>query len=173
MIFLTQNSNIRRIDELGRVVIPKDIRKKLHIKDNEPLEIFIDNDEIKIRKYSSLPDIIEFIKKLIDIGNRITGNSYIVTDREKIIASTDETFEAVNLDSYLENLVFNCQEEKNSPFEFQNETDKISGFANIVPIIIDNDRCGLIIEYAKNKELKTQDTIKIFKNLVENSLSNY
>ena len=80
---MTQNSNIRRIDELGRIVIPKDIRKKLHIKDNEPLEIYIDQEEIKIKKYSALPDILEYIKYLIDIGNRITNNKYIVMDREK------------------------------------------------------------------------------------------
>lgn len=75
-MILTENSNIRRIDELGRIVIPKDIRKKLHIKDSEPLEIFIENGDIHIKKYSSFPDVIEYTDFLIDSSSRITLNKY-------------------------------------------------------------------------------------------------
>ncbi len=170
---MTQNSNIRRIDELGRIVIPKDIRKKLHIKDNEPLEVFIDNGEIRIRKYSSLPDIIEFIRHLIDIGNRIAGYSYIITDREKIIAATNTSLDTIPLDSTLETLVLSCQEEKNSEINYKIGDCEIKGRANIVPIIVDNDRSGLIIEYSTSGEVKNQEIIKIFKNLIETNLNNY
>jgi len=103
VIKLNQNSNIRRIDELGRVVIPKDIRKKLHIKDNEPLEIFISNDEIHIKKYSSIDDITVYIKYLVDMFNRITQNKYIVTNRESIIASTEQKFNGIELNKCIEN----------------------------------------------------------------------
>ncbi len=173
MIILTQNSNIRRIDELGRIVIPKDIRKKLHIKDNEPLEIYIDNNEIKIKKYSAMPDIIEFIKYLIDIGNRTTNNLYIITDREKIIAATEESLENKQLNTYLENLVLTAKEENNFPLDTEIENNKLKNNVNIVPIIIDNDRSGIIIEYNKTKSLDNLSTIKIFKNLIEKNLNNY
>lgn len=170
---MTQNSNIRRIDELGRIVIPKDIRKKLHIKDNEPLEIFIDNGDIKIKKYSSLPDIIEYIKHLIDIGNRIAGYTYIITDREKIIAASDNQLESIPLNETLENLVLTCQEVKNTPIDYKIGNYQIKGNANIVPIIVDNDRSGLIIEYSQDSEVRNQEIIKIFKNLIETNLNNY
>lgn len=170
---MTQNSNIRRIDELGRIVIPKDIRKKLHIKESEPLEIYVDDGIIKIKKYSSLPDIIDYIKKLIDIGNRITGQAYIVTNRDEVIASTNTTIESAKLDRALENLVLKCQDEKNVPIDFNFDEIKIAGYANIVPIIIDNDRSGIIVEYNETGEIKNQETIKIFKNLIENALNNY
>lgn len=172
MINLTQNSNIRRIDELGRIVIPKDIRKKMHIKDNEPLEIYIDSDEIKIKKYSSLPDVLEFIKYLVDIGERITNNKYIVTDRDHIISASNSELLDSPLNPYLENLVTDCREEKNITLNTSISGEEITGRANIVPIIVDNDRSGLIIEY-NDKDLLDQNTIKIFKNLIESRLNNY
>ena len=45
---------VRRIDELGRVVIPKEIRRTLRIKEGDPLEIFTDRDELMLKKYSQL-----------------------------------------------------------------------------------------------------------------------
>ncbi len=168
-----QNSNIRRIDELGRVVVPKDIRKKLHIKDNEPLEIYIENNEIHIRKYSSLPDIIEFIRYLVDIGHRITGNTFIITDREHIIASNVSEYLNLSLNDKLESLVLNSRELKNEKIELEIKSDiKLTGYFNIYPIIIDNDRSGVIIEFSSNA-LQNDFVVKIFKNLLENKLSNY
>lgn len=172
MINLQQNSNIRRIDELGRVVIPKDIRKKMHIKDNEPLEIFIEGEEIKIKKYSSLPDVIEFIRYLVDLGNRITEHFFIVTDREKVIAATDTSLISLELDPKIEEQILNCSIEKNKEIEYRIGQKEISGKANILPIIVDNDRSGIIIEYDAS-DIKNDDTIKIFKNLIESRLNNY
>ena len=53
---------VRRIDELGRVVIPKEIRKTLRIKESDPLEIFTDKDSLVIKKYSPISSIGEFAK---------------------------------------------------------------------------------------------------------------
>ena len=173
MITLTQNSNIRRIDELGRIVIPKDIRKKMHIKDSEPLEIYIENDEIRIKKYSSLPDIIEYIKFLIDTGSRITSNEYILTTRDDILASTDEDFQGKSLKEDLKNLVLTCTEMKNEKIQFLIDDMILMGYANITPIIVDNDRTGLLIEYNKDRELKNNEIVKVFANLIEKQLNNY
>jgi len=171
---LNQNSNIRRIDELGRIVIPKDIRKKLHIKDNEPLEIFIEDNEIRIKKYSALPDIIEHIKYLADMGNRITNNKYIITDRTHIIAATNKEYEGEVLAATLESFVLTGAEIKN---DFMNlslsSTYQISANINIAPILVDNDRSGVIIEYNEEKTLPNDNIVKIFKNLIEKKLNNY
>lgn len=168
---MKENSNIRRIDELGRIVIPKDIRKKLHIKNNEPLEIYIEEGEIKIKRYSSMPDIIEYIKFLIDIGNRITGNNYIITDRETILAATNSNYIDVPLGDELEDFVMEAKEEKNASFSMNIGDTALNTKANIVPLIIDNDRSGIIIEY--NDNLNSDYVIKIFKNLIEERLNNY
>ncbi len=63
---------VRNIDELGRLVVPKELRKKLGIKENDPVEIYVEGDKIVIAKYRSLchfcgaaTDVIEFRDKII------------------------------------------------------------------------------------------------------------
>ena len=55
---------VRRIDELGRVVIPKEIRKTLRIKEGDPLEIFTDRDELMMKKYSPVQSMGELQRAL-------------------------------------------------------------------------------------------------------------
>lgn len=170
---MTENSNIRRIDDLGRIVIPKDIRKKLHISDGEPLEIFIENGEIHIKKYSSLPDVIEYIEYLIDTASRITNNKFIVTDREKIIASSENRFKEKELDKFLKNEVLTCKEEKGKKVEIKLDSETLEAYVNIMPIIIDTDRAGLLMEYNDEREVAPSDISKMIKNLIEKQLNNY
>lgn len=173
MITLAQNSNIRRIDELGRIVIPKDIRKKLHMRDNEPLEIYIEEDEIRIKKYSYLPDINEFTDYLVDMGSRITKNDFIIADREHIVSSSISELTNLPLGTYLDTCLTSCKEEKNIKADFKIQDYQLEGYMNMVPIIIDNDRSGLIVEFNKSAEIKSTDTMRVFKNLIEQRLNNY
>ncbi|HRF36838.1 MAG TPA: AbrB/MazE/SpoVT family DNA-binding domain-containing protein, partial [Clostridia bacterium] len=53
---------VRRIDDLGRIVIPKEIRRTLRIRDGESLEIFVDKEMIALKKYSSMDDMTEIAK---------------------------------------------------------------------------------------------------------------
>lgn len=170
---MTENSNIRRIDELGRIVIPKDIRKKLHIKDSEPLEIFISEGEIRIKKYSSLPDILEYIDYLLDTSSRITNNKYIVTNRERIISSSDINLKNNKLDKNLEELVLKCTEIKNELMEFTIDEKNIRTHINATPLIVDTDRIGLLIEYNEEIQLNNDYMTKFLKNLIEKQLNNY
>lgn len=55
---------IRRIDDLGRVVVPKEIRKYVGIKEGDPLEIFVDEDKIILKKYESFVGLKELIRRL-------------------------------------------------------------------------------------------------------------
>ena len=75
----------RRIDDLGRIVIPKEIRKNLKIKENEVLEIFINNDEIILKKFSPFNDSEKVLSDYIKVINDMTGNDVIITDRDKVI----------------------------------------------------------------------------------------
>lgn len=77
---------IRRIDELGRIVIPKEIRKNLRIKNGESLEIFVDNDDIILKKYSPIENIESVASKYADIFNQVIKHSIIITDRDRVIA---------------------------------------------------------------------------------------
>ncbi|HEY8449755.1 MAG TPA: stage V sporulation protein T [Bacillota bacterium] len=78
---------VRRIDDLGRVVIPKEIRRTLRIREGDPLEIFVDRDgEVILKKYSPIGELGDFAKEYADALHDATGHIALVTDRDVIIA---------------------------------------------------------------------------------------
>ena len=81
---------VRRIDELGRIVIPKEIRKNLNIREGESLEIFIDNNTLLMQKFSKInshQDEVKEILKYISEAFNININLY---DRDKLLIYTNE-----------------------------------------------------------------------------------
>ena len=77
---------IRRIDELGRIVIPKEIRKNLRIKNGESLEIFVDDEDIILKRYSPVESLDTIALKFVNTFNQVIKHNVIVTDRNKVIA---------------------------------------------------------------------------------------
>ena len=79
---------VRRIDDLGRIVIPKEIRRNLRIKEGENLEIFIDNENIILKKYSMMNKINDLAQELTDAIYTFTHHNVFITDRDTIIAGS-------------------------------------------------------------------------------------
>lgn len=78
---------VRRIDDLGRVVIPKEIRRTLRIREGDPLEIFVDREgEVILKKYSPIGELGTFAKEYADSLHETTGHISIIADRDVIIA---------------------------------------------------------------------------------------
>ncbi|MDQ7794397.1 MAG: stage V sporulation protein T [bacterium] len=78
---------VRRIDDLGRVVIPKEIRRTLRIREGDPLEIFVDRDgEVILKKYSPIGELGDFAKEYADSLNEAIGHIALIADRDQIIA---------------------------------------------------------------------------------------
>ena len=78
---------VRRIDDLGRVVIPKEIRRTMRIREGDPLEIYTSRDgEVIFKKYSLLGGMEDFAGQLCDTMSRSTGSICAVTDRDTVIA---------------------------------------------------------------------------------------
>ena len=78
---------VRRIDDLGRVVIPKEIRRTLRIREGDPLEIYTERDgEVIFKKYSPMGDLAEPAGQLCDSITKNTGHIAAVCDRDSIIA---------------------------------------------------------------------------------------
>ena len=77
---------VRRIDELGRIVIPKEIRKTLHIKNGENLEIFINDDQIILKKYSELGNLSELSDTIAKTLNLYLKTSVLISDTDKFIS---------------------------------------------------------------------------------------
>lgn len=78
---------VRRIDDLGRVVIPKEIRKTLRIREGDPLEIFTAKDgEVILKKYSPIGELNEFSQEYSETLGETLGHGVVVTDLDSIIA---------------------------------------------------------------------------------------
>jgi len=78
---------VRRIDDLGRVVIPKEIRRTLRIREGDPLEIYTEKDgEVIFKKYSPMGDLSDFAAQICDSIGKNTGRIAAVSDRDAIIA---------------------------------------------------------------------------------------
>ena len=78
---------VRRIDDLGRVVIPKEIRRTMRIREGDPLEIYTSRDgEVIFKKYSLLGGVEDFAGHLCETMSRSTGSICAVTDRDTVIA---------------------------------------------------------------------------------------
>ena len=78
---------VRRIDDLGRVVIPKEIRRTMRIREGDPLEIYTDTDgQVIFKKYSPLGELSEFAAQICDALHKTTGSIAVVCDRDAVIA---------------------------------------------------------------------------------------
>lgn len=89
---------VRRIDDLGRVVIPKEIRRTMRIREGDPLEIYTDRDgEVIFKKYSPIGELSTFAVEYADAVSRTGGFPVLVTDRDAVIAAS-----GISKKSYME-----------------------------------------------------------------------
>ncbi len=79
---------VRRIDELGRIVIPKEIRKTLKFREGEPLEIYAFKDEILLKKYSIISNVLETAESIVSCLTEVTQKLVLITDGDKVIATS-------------------------------------------------------------------------------------
>ena len=78
---------VRRIDDLGRVVIPKEIRRTMRIREGDPLEIYTDREgEVIFKKYSPIGELAQFASQYAETLNKTCGISVVICDRDAVIA---------------------------------------------------------------------------------------
>lgn len=155
------NSGItRRIDELGRIVVPKELRNNLGIRDGEPLLISTQDDSIIIKKFSKIETIEEKINKYVKIFMDSLDIKILITDREKVI--NNEAKE--NIDSKLKDLIDNRESYKS---ENQENILNLNGYFIIEPIISSSDSIGLVILYSETNHILNYEHIaKILSKLI-------
>ena len=143
---------VRRIDELGRIVIPKEIRRNLGIRDGENMEIFTENDSIILKKYYRMRANSDLASSLCELVYNSFNYKIIITDREKIIAyaglSSDIKGHILNSE-YLQ--IIEAREIKireNTSLSFGEYT--LNGNFVFIPIISLNDSIGLVIMYSES-----------------------
>lgn len=80
---------VRRIDDLGRVVIPKEIRRTLRIREGDPLEIYTATDgEVIFKKYSPVGELSAFASQYAEVLSRVSGLPVIICDKDHVIAAS-------------------------------------------------------------------------------------
>ncbi len=79
---------VRRIDDLGRIVIPKEIRRTLHIRESDPLEIYTDREgQIILKKYSPIGEMSTFARQYAESLAQVSGHAAVIADRDQFIAA--------------------------------------------------------------------------------------
>ncbi len=141
---------VRRIDDLGRVVIPKETRRSLRIKSGEPLEIFVDEEMIILKKYSSMNGLENLAQNYVDAIYTLTKHNVVITDRDNIIAvggTLKKKYAGKLVSKYIESLINNrknfLQREKHA-IEISVDDKEEASFA-VSTIIVNGDAIGLMI----------------------------
>ncbi len=148
---MKQTGVTRKIDELGRIVIPKEIRKNLGIRDGEALEIFTSEDSIILKKYFEVRKYEDLSCRLCELIKNIYNVDLVITDREKVITSSNkEIVENAKLNNKLLEFIDNRKMFITKELSTINLGVDISGYFTIIPIIASSDSLGLVIIISYN-----------------------
>ena len=162
----------RRIDDLGRIVIPKEIRKNLKIRENETLEIFIDNEDIILKKFSSLDDMDKVFERFIKVLEEISLNNILITDTQKIIKTSknkEYDYSSKEIGSHVIASINNKESHLSKGIVELTLNKEVDANYYIKPIINNGDVLGTIIVFG-NKEIneKTISSIDVIAKLIIN-----
>lgn len=157
---------VRRIDDLGRVVVPKEIRRTLRIREGDPLEIFTDREgQIILKKYSPIGELGQFAKQYAESLAQTTGHIIAITDKDQLIAvsggmkkellSKPITHELEEVINERESITA-AKEDKNF-IRISSDDDNEYTYQVIYPIISEGDAIGSVIILTKEAKTKLGD----------------
>lgn len=158
---------VRRIDDLGRVVVPKEIRRTLRIREGDPLEIFTDREgEIILKKYSPIGELGTFARQYADTLAQTTGYTVCITDRDQVIAAAgaakkDMLGKSISkgLDEVIEgraNVSATKQEKKYVALTEEDNEEFVS--QTISPILCEGDAIGSVAILGRDANAKMGET---------------
>src|SRR5690554_4802800 len=147
---------VRRIDDLGRVVIPKEIRRTLRIREGDPLEIFTEKDgEVILKKYSPIGELSEFAFQYADSIHKTSGHITCITDKDGVVAVSGvskKEFANKTISEELEKIIkdkstYVTQAPEDVPVSIVKGQDGGTGYTAqiIVPIISEGDSIGSVM----------------------------
>ncbi|MGN1401643.1 MAG: stage V sporulation protein T [Bacillus sp. (in: firmicutes)] len=151
---------VRRIDDLGRVVIPKEIRRTLRIREGDPLEIFVDRDgEVILKKYSPISELSDFAKEYAEALYDSLGSPVLICDRDTYITVAGGSKKDY-LNRSISDLIESTMEDRNSVLETQkSQISLVDGFTEEVqsytigPIVANGDPIGAVVIFSKESTL--------------------
>lgn len=152
---------VRRIDDLGRVVIPKEIRRTLRIREGDPLEIFVDRDgEVILKKYSPIGELGDFAKEYAESLFESTNHITMISDRDSMIAVAGASKKEY-LEKSVGSVVESVMESRKTSLEtnsgdyelIRDVSEQYTSFV-IAPIIAGGDPIGSVLLLSKEEGMK-------------------
>ncbi len=164
---------VRRIDDLGRVVIPKEIRRTLRIREGDPLEIYVDREgEVILKKYSPVGELGDFAKEYADSLYEAIGQTVLITDRDNVVAVAGASKKEY-LNKPLGPIVEKVMEDrkamlinnpgelkqcKASPIDVDDEDEACNFTAEVIaPIVVEGDAIGAVVICSKQTGVQMAD----------------
>jgi len=157
---------VRRIDDLGRVVVPKEIRRTLRIKEGDPLEIFTDREgEIILKKYSPIGELGTFAKEYAEALASASGHGICITDRDQVIAAAGgvrKDYIGKSISMQMEHLIQEREQQMANPEEKKaipivGEEKEAQGAQMICPILSEGDAIGAVAILGKDQKTRMGD----------------
>lgn len=165
---------VRRIDDLGRVVVPKEIRRTLRIREGDPLEIFVDREgEVILKKYSPISELGHFAKEYAEALFQSLQTPVIISDRDEIIAVAGESKKEF-LNKPVSNHIAQIIENRSPVFEGDtSQIEIVDGSEQslqtycVHPIIANGDPIGCVMVFSTEEKLskieqKAAETAAVF-----------
>jgi len=151
---------VRRIDDLGRVVVPKEIRRTLRIREGDPLEIFVDREgEVILKKYSPINELGDFAKEYAEALFDTLGHTVLISDRDEFIAiagGSKKEYLNKKISSLIEKTMEDrtvIVEDSEKSVEFvDGQEDAVSSYV-MAPIVANGDPVGCVVMYSKEGKL--------------------
>jgi len=146
---------VRRIDDLGRIVIPIEIRRTMRIRDGDPLEIFVDKDgEVILKKYSAIVDLGSFAEEMAESLYEACEKVTMITDRDSVAAVTGARKKAYS-DKRVSDMIMKAMEDRmtiihddpSQPPKPILDDEEEGRFSTLViePIVVHGDPYGTVI----------------------------
>ena len=159
---------VRRIDDLGRVVIPKEIRRTMRIREGDPLEIFTDRDgEVIFKKYSPIGELLNFASQYADTLYKTSNSPIIICDRDTVVAfaglSKKECSEkkiAADIENIMETRQMYCYKVGDRKMYVVDGNEKIC-LSCAMPIIAEGDVIGAVATTFSDDSEKAPDDVEI------------
>ena len=167
---------VRRIDELGRIVIPKEIRNNLRLRSGENIEIYTDKESIIMKKFSMVNKISDLAQELTDAIHTFLKYNIVITDMHEIISASGKKKKEI-IHKNLSEVMIEKIDKREKMFEshikdieiIEGKTYTCSYMTN--PIIKDGECIGLIIIFSEDERL-TLDELHIIE-IVSSFISKY
>ena len=153
---------VRRMDDLGRIVIPKEIRRTLKIRESDPIEIFTDREgQIVLRKYSPIGEMSTFAKQYAESLAKASGHMAMITDKDVVIAAAGGGKQLLGkevtrqLEEKMQNRETICANKDDRSFiNICEDMEEIFAWQTMIPIICAGDVIGSVILMNKDPKAK-------------------